>query len=312
MSTIVYDKLSTLVGLLMNIQTYLGECKKKIDIALDLKLPSATTSPHNLHKAMRYSVLNGGKRLRSALLYAVGEALNADESVLTSLCMAVEMIHAFSLIHDDLPALDNDNLRRGVPTCHIAFGEATAILAGDVLQSFAFEIIAEIDEHKLNPEIKIEMIRLLARAIGSHGMIGGEELDIEMVNKNIPVHEIEEMYKLKTGCLIGASVMLGALASNCDNVSLLNNLKKFGEHIGISFQIHDDIIGIESDTKTLGKKQNADLDLNKPTYPNLVGIDSAKERRDKVYDIALSYLKKSNISHERLEAISAYLIQRNY
>lgn len=296
----------------MDIDDYLTACKEQIDRQLDLMLPPETTQPVSLHQAMRYSVLNGGKRIRSALIFATGEALAAKESVLQTLAVAVEMIHAYSLIHDDLPALDNDDLRRGVPSCHIAFGESTAILAGDALQSYAFELIASIKEKQLPAAIKVEMIQILAHAIGSKGMIGGEEMDIRMVNTHPEVAAIEQMYLLKTGYLISASVLLGALSAQCCDKSTLNHLRQFAECMGISFQIHDDIIGIESDTQLLGKKQNADLALHKPVYPLVVGMISAKQRRDTLYHRAMSHLNKTTIKSARIIQLADYIIKRTH
>jgi geranylgeranyl pyrophosphate synthase len=293
----------------MNIKDYIEHCKISVENALDKKLPSENIPPSHLHKAMRYSALNGGKRLRAAFIYSTGTVLGAHEQILTDIGVAVEMIHAFSLIHDDLPALDNDDLRRGKPTCHLAFGEATAILAGDTLHSLAFEIISQLN---IKPKNLIEMTRLLANAIGSKGMIGGEELDIEMVGKKVTCQELEYMYKLKTGCLFSASIMLATLASNCTNESTLSNLKKFGECIGISFQIHDDIIGIESDTSILGKKQNADIYLDKPIYPVVAGMAQAKKKRDEFFELALSHLEKANLLNTPLKQLAEYAIARNH
>lgn len=296
----------------MKIQNYLKYCQQRVNVSLIKSLPKTNQEPRELHKAMQYSVLNGGKRIRAALIYASGEAFGANAVILNRVSAAVEMVHAYSLIHDDLPALDNDDLRRGKPTCHKVFGEATAILAGDALQCLAFEILASLDKKKVSPIIQLEMIRLLARAIGSKGMIGGEELDIKMVDKRVSHQKVETMFNLKTGCLLSASILLGALASNCDNKKILNNLAKVGECIGLAFQIHDDIIGIESDTKTLGKKQGADLELNKPSYPTLVGMKKAKQREKLLYQKSLNYLDKTGIDTDKLKAIIAYVIERNY
>lgn len=296
----------------MDTLTFLEHCKRQVEEALNATLPPITTSPHRLHKAMRYSILNGGKRLRSALIYAIGEALHAEKSVLTLISMAIEMIHAGSLIHDDLPALDNDDLRRGIPTCHIAFGEATAILTGDALQSLTFETIATLDEKKINPHIKVKMIQILSHAIGSYGMIGGEELDIEMVNAKVSPQDVENMYQLKTGRIFAASLLLGALASNQEDTTLLFHLEQFGNLMGVSFQIHDDIIGIQSDTQTLGKKQGADLELNKPVYPALVGMENAQKRRNELYQLALEHYEQTKINSPYIRPIADYLIHRTH
>lgn len=294
----------------MTIESYLKRCQEHIQKILKKKLPSPTKSPQKLHQAMSYSVLNGGKRLRAAFVYASGECFGAKKQVLDDIAAAIEMIHTFSLIHDDLPALDNDDLRRGKPSCHKAFDEATAILAGDALQSLAYEIIASTKD--LNPEIKLEMIRLISQSIGSQGMIGGELLDLEIGKKgNVTLKELKKMYFLKTGCLLSASILLGAMAGNCKDQALIMQLKLFSENIGLAFQIHDDIIGIESDTKTLGKQQGKDLMLNKPVYPVLVGMDAAKREERILYKKALKHLSNIKTDTLTLKEIAAYIIQRN-
>lgn len=294
----------------MKIQKYIKRCQKRVNAVLKRILPPITTPPKELHKAMRYAVLNGGKRLRSSLLYATGEALGANSNLLNQLSAAIEIMHAFSLIHDDLPALDNDDLRRGKPTCHKIFGVARAILAGDALHSLGFEILANLN-HTIPSQKKLEIIRIIAHAIGSKGMIGGEDLDLSMVGRSTTVKKLATMYQMKTGMLLSACVQVGALAANCQNKKILNALKKFSQCIGLVFQIHDDIIGLESDTKTLGKKQGADIILKKPVYPVLIGIDKAKEKEIELYHQAIRYLEKSGIPTTHLQAITAYIIERN-
>lgn len=296
----------------MEITEYLKQCQKRVNLTLKKRLPSVNKEPQKLHEAMNYAVLNGGKRLRSALIYASGKALNAKFTILNEICAAVEMIHAFSLIHDDLPALDNDDLRRGKPTCHKVFGEATAILAGDALQTLAFEILTKLDKKVIKAEVELQIIQLISQAIGSRGMAGGEELDLEMEGKKTSVRKLENMYQLKTGRLLSASVLLGALAASCQNKKILNNLGKFGECIGLAFQIHDDIVGIESSTKILGKTQNLDLEKSKPIYPVLVGMKEAKRKEQLLYQKALGYLDKTGINANHLKEIATFIIKRNY
>ncbi len=296
----------------MDIEKYLAKCQRHLTKALDRKLPSAQQEPRLLHQAMRYAVLNGGKRIRSAFIYAVGEPLGANQKILSDAAVAIEMIHAYSLIHDDLPALDNDDLRRGKPTCHKVFGEATAIIAGDALQSSGFEILSKLDTHYISYENELKMIRLLAQAIGSSGMAGGQELDIQAVNHNISLKQLEKIYKLKTGHLLEASILFGALAANCNDLKILSNLKKFSERIGLAFQIHDDIIGILSKTEILGKTQGADLNLGKPVYPVLVGMTRAKQREKDLYHEAINYLDKTGMNITYLKALSEYIIQRTH
>lgn len=293
----------------MSIKAYLERCQRSSNAALKKLLPPQTKEPKKLHQAMRYSVLNGGKRIRAALVYATGEALGAHRSVLDQVAAAIEMIHAFSLIHDDLPAIDNDDLRRGKPTSHIAFGEATAILAGDALQCLPFEILASLP---LSADTKINMIHCLANMVGSKGLIGGEEWDVKMVGKKVSVKKIEQMYYLKTACLLTASIQLGAMAAQCKDKNILNRLKKFGDCMGVAFQIHDDIIGACSSTALLGKKQGADLMMDKPVYHRVVGLDKAKKRETFLYHKAIGYLDQIKTNMDKLKEIADFIIQREY
>lgn len=295
-----------------DIHAWLQHCQDTINQALQKRLPSENSLPHNLHKAMRYAVLNGGKRLRAAFVLTTGELFHADKQSLITIAMALELIHAFSLIHDDLPALDNDDLRRGKPTCHLVFGEATAILAGDALQSLAFEILADLDISKIAPEMIVTMVRILSQATGSLGMAGGENLDIEMIDKKISTDQIEGMYILKTGSLLSASMVLAALAANCQDPVQIHHLSKFGEYLGIAFQIHDDIIGITSDTHTLGKQQKADIALNKPVYPVITSMETAILRRDFLLKTAREHLQALPFQAQKLYDLSEYVIRRDH
>ncbi len=293
-------------------QTYLKRCQLHVEKALKRTLPPVTLAPRELHQAMHYAALAGGKRIRAALVYATGEALGASRSMLDPLAAAIEMIHTYSLIHDDLPALDNDALRRGKPTCHIKFGEATAILAGDALHTLAFELIVKLNSKKVSAAQQVEMLRVLTESIGSRGMIGGEAMDVLMVNKRVTKLQVETMFALKTGCLLTASLLLGAIVSGCKSRKVLNNLRKAGVCIGLAFQIHDDIIGMESDTKTLGKQQGADIAMNKPAYPLLVGMKVAKAREQALYQDALRYLARTGMQTENIEKILTYVIARKH
>lgn len=297
-----------------DIQQYLRHCQQRVNKLLEQKLPSVDKEPKVLHKAMNYAVLNGGKRIRAALVYASAEAAGeASPHTLDAIAGAIEIVHASSLVHDDLPAIDNDDLRRGMPTCHRVFGEATAILTGDALQVLAFELIINLNQRYLADNTKVKIIKLFSKSIGSFGLIGGEELDTKMTDTNsVTIEQLEHIYKLKTACLIEASILFGVIAANCCDEQVLNNLKKFGEHIGLAFQIHDDIIGIESDTKTLGKKQGADLLLNKPVYPVIAGMKKAKEMQVYYYESAMAHLSASGIEKSKLIGIAEYIIARNY
>lgn len=268
-----------------------------------------------LQNAMRYSVLNGGKRIRAILTYLSGETVNADLAVLDKVAMAIELIHAFSLIHDDLPALDNDDLRRGKLSCHKAFGEYTAILAGDALQSMAFEYLARLrKQSKLNAQSCLSMIEILSDAIGYHGMCQGEHLDLS-IKKQLQkdqIKHLETIYKLKTSKLLYAAVILGLLAGNCHEKPILLHMSRFGLLIGIAFQIHDDILEVESDTQTLGKSAQSDYVNQSPTYVSLVNLDYAKQQRDYFYHQALEHLYKTGLHVDKIANLSQYIIQRNY
>ncbi|CEG56634.1 polyprenyl synthetase family protein [Legionella fallonii] len=298
----------------MNILEYIKQCQTRVNNALTLYLPNKQDAPQLLHEAMCYSVLNGGKRLRASFVYALGDALGADgATVLDKVACSIEIIHAFTLIHDDLPDLDNDDLRRGIPTCHKAFGSATAILAGDALQSLAFELLAFQDhQNDIKPENKLKMIYVLAKAIGSYGLAAGEELDLKSINQEITLSELDTMYQLKTGCLLAASMQLAALAANYDDPLFLNTLNELGNIIGITYQIHDDIIGIECDSKALGKTSAIDLINNKPIYPSLIGMEKAKLYESRYLDKAMEYLKYFEFDCEELRELIIFIVSRRY
>ena len=296
----------------MNIQEYLHRRQQRINKTLKKILPSINKEPRQLHRAMNYAVFNGGKRIRSALIYAVGESLRAKNAVLSKCSAAVELMHAFSLVHDDLPAIDNDNLRRGKPACHKAFGEATALLAGDALLTLSFEVLSSFTRQQVRPKINLKMIQILSHYCGSLGMAGGEALDVAMADKEISLKKLAEIYKLKTSYLICASVLLGALAAQCDEKNILNNLEKYGLYLGLAFQIHDDLIGILSPTELLGKPQGSDVLKNKPTFPTLIGVEKAKIKEKECFDIAGYYLKKAGIEDEKLIALGEFIITRDF
>src|SRR4051812_40122575 len=251
-------------------------------LARALEIEGGATA--RLLEAMRYSTLGGGKRVRPVLVYATGEALGAPLEMLDAAAAAVELIHVYSLVHDDLPAMDNDDLRRGRPTCHRAFDEATAILVGDALQARAFEVLAHAPA-TIDAEARIEMLWVLADAIGARGMAGGQAIDLEAVRQNLAEPALERMHRQKTGALIQASVLLGAISAGCRDAAERAGLAEFGAEIGLAFQIQDDILDVEGSTGTLGKRAGADADRVKPTYPSVLGIDGARRaalaRRDR-------------------------------
>jgi farnesyl diphosphate synthase len=236
---------------------------------------------------MRYAVLGGGKRLRPLLVYATGKTFDASLDTLDASAAAVEIIHAYSLVHDDLPAMDDDSLRRGRPTCHVVFGEAMAILAGDALQALAFDVLAH-DASLTDAAIHVEMLRVLAVACGSHGMAGGQAFDLAAVGVKLSPAELERMHVHKTGALIRASVRLGALAAGVRDASTLDALERYGHAIGLAFQIRDDLLDIEAGTEQLGKTAGKDVASSKPTYPAILGIDASRSELSRLTRDALA------------------------
>ena len=294
------------------LKTFLAESQQRTERALQQRLPSDALMPQRLHQAMRYSVLNGGKRMRPMLTYATGKMLGVSMDSLDAIACAVECIHVYSLIHDDLPAMDDDDLRRGKPTCHVAYDEATAILAGDALQAFAFELLANDDSITASVQNRMQMVTLLAKASGSLGMVGGQAIDLGAVGKPLTLPELENMHIHKTGALIRASVVLATLASDSMDMTTTTKLDHYAKCIGLAFQVKDDILDEESDTATLGKTQGKDKDHNKPTYSALLGLKGAKEKAQQLHESALESLSSFGEEASLLRALSLYIIQRDY
>jgi geranylgeranyl pyrophosphate synthase len=290
---------------------WIAGCQAQVEAALERSLPEASHTPAQLHQAMRYSVLGGGKRMRPLLVYAAGEAVGADARRLDAPACAVEMIHAYSLIHDDLPSMDNDELRRGKPTCHMAYGEAMAILAGDALQALAFELLARDPALDVPPARRIEMIEVLGRASGSLGMAGGQAIDLAAVGKRLSLAELENMHRHKTGALIRASCLLGALARESAGEDTLDALSRFADCVGLAFQIRDDVLDVEGDTASLGKPQGSDMARDKPTYPASVGLDESKRMAAALYEQALQHVSPLGEKAEALRRLAAYIVQRS-
>ena len=295
-----------------NLKTYLTACQNRVERALDARLPGENILPQTLHHAMRYSVLDGGKRTRPLLTYATGQALGLSEDVLDAQACAVEFIHVYSLIHDDLPAMDNDDLRRGKPTCHKAYDEATAILAGDALQALAFEILANDAAIQVGAEARIKMIATLTRASGSVGMVGGQAIDLGSVGRKLTLPELENMHIHKTGALIRASVNLAALSKPDLDADVAKKLDHYAKCIGLSFQVKDDILDIEADTATLGKTQGKDVDNDKPTYPALLGMAGAKQKALELHEQAVASLSGFGSEADLLRDLSLYIIERSH
>ncbi|MBI5612679.1 MAG: (2E,6E)-farnesyl diphosphate synthase [Gammaproteobacteria bacterium] len=284
--------------------------RERVERALDRYLPPADNAPSRLHTAMRYACLAGGKRLRASLVYATGEALGAAIEMLDAPACAVECLHAYSLVHDDLPAMDNDDLRRGKPTCHRAFDEATAMLVGDALQSLAFEILA--NDAGAAPARRLQMIAQLAHAAGSLGMAGGQAIDLAAVGKTLTAAELEAMHLRKTGALMSAAVRLGALAQAATPEATLERLADYGRCLGLAFQITDDILDIETDTATLGKPQGSDAARAKPTYPAILGLEEAKSAARGLHRQALASLGGLGDNAWFLAEIADYILERRH
>jgi farnesyl diphosphate synthase len=294
------------------LKEYLSLCQNRIEQALEARLPSAAILPQRLHEAMRYSTLDGGKRMRPMLTYCTGKALGLDFDLLDAPACAVEMIHVYSLIHDDLPAMDNDDLRRGKPTSHIKFDEATAILTGDALQALAFELLANDASLNVSSEQRLKMITTLSKASGSQGMVGGQAIDLQSVGTQLTLPELENMHIHKTGALIRASVNMAAIAKADLDPSVAKKLDHYAKCIGLSFQVKDDILDLESDTATLGKTQGKDQDNDKPTYPALLGLAGAKQKAQELHEQALLSLADFGSEADLLRDLSLYIIQRDH
>jgi farnesyl diphosphate synthase len=285
-------------------------CRARIEGVLEqaLELPDAGTA--RLREAMRYSVLGGGKRLRPTLVYLTGEALGGSLEQLDAPAAAVELIHVYSLVHDDLPAMDDDDLRRGRPTCHRAFDEATAILVGDALQALAFAVLARESPAGSPPPVRLEMIRVLARATGTSGMAGGQAVDLGAAGRTLTVAALEDMHRRKTGALIQCSVLLGALAAGVTGGAELAGLERFGAEVGLAFQIQDDILDVDGDAALLGKSTGADAARSKPTYPSTVGLAASRSRAKELRDTAIAALAPLGSRAAALEQLAGFVVDR--
>lgn len=285
----------------------------RIEQAITARLPDKLHSSHitspKLIEAMHYSTLNGGKRLRALLVYATGEALDVALELLDSPATAVEMIHAYSLVHDDMPIMDNDDLRRGQPTCHKKYDDATALLVGDALQSLAFETLCD---NFLTPIQQSQMVQTLAQKSGVLGMAGGQAIDLESVGKTLTLDKLQSMHELKTGALIRASVRLGALASSQVDTKTLAKLDTYAHCIGLAFQVQDDVLDVTADTHILGKTQGADIALNKPTYPALAGLASAQQKAVDLIEQALAELDDLPFNTQALAALASFVVHRSH
>jgi len=280
----------------------------RIEDVLDEALPPDSQSPHKLHSAMRYSALGGGKRIRALLCYAAAELCNTDIEVADAAAAAVELIHAYSLVHDDMPCMDDDDLRRGKPSCHRQYDDATALLVGDALQSLAFDVLST-PQLCTNANQQISMLNILAKAAGSNGMAGGQAIDLSSVGKALTQQELEDMHQLKTGALIQAAALLGAANGTLEQISAVH---VYAENIGLAFQVIDDILDTEADTATLGKTAGKDADSNKPTYVTILGLDVAKRLANQLYETSIAALAPFGNQALRLRELASFITQRSF
>ena len=292
------------------IQEQMKQQQLRIENVLKRLLAYQTGTPKKLHQAICYSSLDGGKRIRPLLVYATGEMLGVSPDILDIPAAVVELIHVYSLIHDDLPAMDDDDLRRGKPSNHKAFDEATAILAGDALQAFAFYLLATDKTLTVSPETRLKLIDILSHAAGMQGMAGGQAIDLESVDKALTLDELENMQRCKTGALIRASVLMPAYCAEQITAEQLYHLEQFADCIGLAFQVQDDILDIESDTETLGKPQGADIAANKPTYPAIIGLQASKQKLQDLYNEAMNHLTIFGNSVQSLQELAEFIVKR--
>ena len=300
----------------MTILTSYEQYQQRINKFLATKLEELTINDPTLLKAMRYGLLIGGKRMRPYLAYITGEAVSADINDIDAIAGALECIHAYSLLHDDLPAMDDDDLRRGQPTCHKAYDEATAILAGDALQTLAFDILANhlfsTNESVSTPPIQVSLIQQLVNASGYQGMCGGQALDLAATDKDIPLCELEVLHSLKTGALLKASVLMPAMCSKQVTKEYMNILAEYAQFIGLAYQVQDDIIDLTSTEEELGKPVGSDLAANKSTYPALLGLQGAQDKAENLLQQALQALTRLPYNTQSLADFATFIVKRSY
>lgn len=286
--------------------------QQRVEQHLQQVLSQQPATDSRLMQAMSYSLLLGGKRVRPFLVYSCGTMLGASLHDLDGPAAAIEALHSYSLIHDDLPAMDNDDLRRGKPTCHKAFDEATAILSGDALQTLAFEVLSSHPYQQVKADTILQMIQRLTSASGYAGMCGGQAIDLAQTNQSTTLEQLERMHRLKTGALIECAVQLAWLCSPSADTRECDNLLRYARALGLAFQVQDDILDIESDTVTLGKPQGSDTKANKSTYPALLGLENAKTKAQQLYQEALNALADLPYNTDELRAFAQYIIERRF
>lgn len=294
------------------IQEYQKRCQERVDSVLSRFLQAKQPTLIRLYEAMHYSVMNGGKRVRPLLAYAACEAVGGTMAQADAAASAVELIHAYSLVHDDLPAMDDDDLRRGKPTTHIAYDEACAILAGDGLQALAFEVLSNAELNPCQAQTRLNMVMQLAQAAGANGMVGGQAIDLGSVGKTLTQSDLEHMHRHKTGALICVATELGALASEKASQQQLQALQQYAQHIGLAFQVQDDILDVITDTSTLGKRQGSDIEHNKPTYPALMGLENAQQYAQELKQQAIAAIKSVDLQAKHLIDLAEYIVNRSH
>ena len=287
-----------------------SRARAQTELILERVLPAASKQPESLHQAMRYAVLDGGKRLRPLLVLAAAELGKSVQAACEQAAAAVECIHVYSLVHDDMPAMDNDTLRRGKPSCHVRYGEATALLTGDALQTLAFELLSQTNG--LPADRQLHMIRTLAAASGSLGMAGGQAVDLDNVGKSLSQTELEAMHRLKTGALIRAAVLLGALSCPDLDDAALEKLDRYAACLGLAFQVVDDVLDCSADTATLGKTAGKDAEADKPTYVKLMGLDAARRYAEELVAEALAQLQAFDERAEHLRSLARFVTARSH
>lgn len=288
------------------------ELAQRVETVLNTWLPKTELSPSNLHQAMRYSSLNAGKRIRPLLVYATGLCTGQDLTELDGPAAAIELIHVYSLIHDDLPCMDDDELRRGKPTCHIVYGDATATLAGDALQALAFEIIVTDPKMQSDNAVRVAMMKNIAVAAGSLGMAGGQAIDLAATDAKLSLHELENMHALKTGRLISACIEVACANQPTLAAEQYTALTQYGKNIGLAFQVRDDIIDITSDTETLGKSAGSDQNLNKATFPSTIGLEASIEKAQELQQSAMRALEIFGSEASLLRGIAEFIVSRQH
>ncbi|PKO47628.1 MAG: geranyl transferase [Betaproteobacteria bacterium HGW-Betaproteobacteria-22] len=294
-----------------NVADFLIWAKQKqtrIADILNEALPATSIAPQTLHEAMRYSTLNGGKRVRALLSFAAAEFCHTPDTVAEAAACAVELIHAYSLVHDDMPCMDDDDLRRGKPSCHKQYDDATALLVGDALQSLAFEVLST-PQLCSNANQQVRMLNILAKAVGSSGMAGGQAIDLSSVGAKLSQTELETMHQLKTGALIQAAALLGAASGSQQQIYAVHI---YAQNIGLAFQVIDDILDVEADTGTLGKTAGKDADNEKPTYVSVLGLELAKKLADELYEAAIHALAPYGEEARRLRELAGFILQRSF